>query len=162
MFEAVCAVQSKETIKKDFPILADRTKALQRTAKKEKEVSSTSEEMAASWRGVLHFPAAGAAVLRPRQTVSQDTTLDRTAVQPVLKTTLVARTCELAPPERTALVQKATKKQGKVVRPQEPRRGRRARFQTQAPCLTSSSFIFLSCSGPLSHCKPPLPLSSSS
>ncbi|XDB51838.1 PREDICTED: fatty acid hydroxylase domain-containing protein 2 [Capra hircus] len=73
--------------------------------------------MAASWRGVLHFPAAGAAVLRPRQTVSQDTTLDRTAVQPVLKTTLVARTCELAPPERTALVQKATEKQGKVAEP---------------------------------------------
>lgn len=70
--------------KEDFPILADRTKALQRTAKKEKEVSSTSEKTAASWRGVLPIPAAGAAVLRPRQTVSQDPTLDRTAVQPVL------------------------------------------------------------------------------
>ncbi|XDC76069.1 hypothetical protein R6Z07F_007242 [Ovis aries] len=38
--------------------------------------------MAASWRGVLPIPAAGAAVLRPRQTVSQDTTLDRTAAEP--------------------------------------------------------------------------------
>ena len=34
--------------KEDFPILADRTKALQRSDKKEKEVSSTSEETAAS------------------------------------------------------------------------------------------------------------------
>ena len=42
--------------------------------------------MAASWRGVvLPIPAAGADVLRPRQTVSQDITLGWTSVQPVLK-----------------------------------------------------------------------------
>lgn len=97
-----------------FPILEERTKALPRRDKMEKEVAALQKKWqplrrgynSIRRRGGRHPPLPG-----PRQTVSQDTTLDGTAVQPVLKTTHVAQACELAPTEPRALGHEAKEKE---------------------------------------------------